>query len=802
MATQSAIKKVGVIGSGVMGSGIAAQIANAGVPVVLLDIKPAGGTDLAARAVEKMLKADPAPFMSKKAARLIQTGNMEDHLSLLSDCDWIIEVVLEDLRVKHATYEKIQSVRKTGSIVSSNTSTIPLHNLVEPFGDKLAPDFLITHFFNPPRYMRLLEMVVSDKTRADARDLVQAFCDVNLGKGVVYCHDTPGFIANRLGVFWLTASIRHAVDMKVSVELADAILSKPVGIPKTGVFGLIDLVGIDLMPHLAESLLSTLPVDDEYRKIFKDYDFIRGMIGAGYTGRKGKGGFYRLNVTAGKVKEAYDIHASGFSEDHYHKADKPKPASAELGKQGLKAVLTAGDEASAYAWAVLRDTLWYAVSLVPEIADDVAAVDEAMRLGYNWKKGPFEMIDDLGPAWFAEQLQKEGKTVPALLKNVGQGTFYKIENNKVHYFGTDGKYHQIIRPEGVLLLRDIKIGNKPIYKSPSAALWDIGDGVVCVEFTGKMNALDEQVFDVYQHAIKLIGDGSGQYKAMVIYNEASVFSAGANLGLAMFAMNIALWPQIEELISGGQRVYRALKYAPFPVVAAPSGMALGGGCEILLHVDHVQAHAETYCGLVEVGVGLIPGWGGCKEMILRYQERERKANKAAVKAVTGQEKIWFSPANTPMGAVRQAFETIGTAKVAKSAAEAKEIGYFRDSDGITMNRDRLLFDAKQKVLELAKDYKAPEMMKEIRLPGPSGKYALDMAVADMRKSGKATPYDVEVCNLLTTVLTGGEKADWTNPISEDDILKLEVREFLKLVRNEGTMARIEHMLETGKPLRN
>ncbi len=802
MTTQTKIQKVGVIGSGVMGSGIAAQIANAGIPVVLLDIKPADGTNLAAKAIEKMLKADPAPFMSARNAKLITPGNMEDDISLLADCDWIVEVVLEDLKVKHATYEKIQKVRKAGSIVSSNTSTIPLHNLVEPFGDALAKDFLITHFFNPPRYMRLLEIVVGDKTRKDALAAVQSFCDVQLGKGIVFCHDTPGFIANRLGVYWLTASIRYAVDQKIPVELADAILSKPVGIPKTGVFGLIDLVGIDLMPHLAQSLLSTLPQDDDYRRIFKDYDFIQGMIKAGYTGRKGKGGFYRLNVEAGKVKEAYDITVPGFSEGHYKKADKPKPASAELGKQGLKAVLTAGDPASDYAWAVLRDTLWYAASLVPEIADDVAGVDEAMRLGYNWKKGPFEMIDDLGPAWFAEQLKAQGMSVPPLLAKVGNGTFYKVEDAKTHYFGTDGKYHVLTRAEGVLLLRDIKLGAKPIFKTASAALWDIGDGVVCVEFTGKMNALDEQVFEVYQHAIKLIGDGKGAYKAMVIYNEGSAFSAGANLGLAMFAMNIALWPQIEELISGGQRSYRALKYAPFPVVAAPSGMALGGGCEILLHADHVQAHAETYCGLVEVGVGLIPAWGGCKEMILRYQARERAASKKAIKAVTGQEKIWFSPANTPMGAVRQAFETIGTAKVAKSAAEAKEIGYFKDTDAITMNRDRLLFDAKQKALELAQNYVAPEPVKEIRLPGPSGKYALDMAVADMRKNGKVTPYDVEVCSLLTTVLTGGEKADWTNPVSEDDILKLEVREFLKLVRNEGTMARIEHMLTTGKPLRN
>lgn len=799
------INKVAVIGSGVMGSGIAAQIANAGVPVVLLDIVPKDAKDrtaLAKGAIDKMLKADPAPLMVPRNAKLITPGNMEDDLSLLSDCDWIIEVVLEDLKIKHATYEKIQKHRKPGSVVSSNTSTIPLHLLTEPFGDALARDFMITHFFNPPRYMRLLELVTGPKTRADAAAEITRFCDINLGKGVVKCHDTPGFIANRLGVFWLQAAINEAFNTGISIEAADTVMAKPVGIPKTGVFGLIDLVGIDLMPHLAESLLSTLPQDDEYRRIYTDYPFIHGMIAAGYTGRKGKGGFYRLDPNgsgAKKAKQALKLDKDRFDENaSYAAADKPKLASADAGKAGLKAVVTTDDIGGQYAWNVLSQTLSYAASLVPEIADNIADVDEAMRLGYNWKYGPFEMIDALGPQWFAQKLADAGKPVPALLKQIGAGTFYKVDGGKLHYFGTDGKYHPVLRPEGVLLLRDLKLSSQPIYKTASAALWDIGDGVVCVEFTGKMNALDDQVFDVYHHAIKLIGDGSGQYKAMVIYNEGSLFSAGANLGLAIFAMNIALWPQIEELIAGGQRAYRALKFAPFPVVAAPSGMALGGGCEILLHADHVQAHAETYCGLVEVGVGLIPGWGGCKEMILRFQEREREQYDKA----TGGQKLWLTTKNTPMGAVRQAFEVIGTAKVAKSAADAKEIGYFRASDGITMNRDRLLFDAKQKAIALAKNYKAPEQVKDLRLPGASGKCALDMAVADLRKSGKASPYDVIVCDLLARVLSGGQKGDWTNPQSEDDILKLEIQEFMKLVRNPGTMARIEHMLETGKPLRN
>ncbi len=793
------IQKVAVIGSGVMGSGIAAQVANAGVPVVLLDIK-VEGKNLAAEAIERMLKTDPAPFMRKGNAKLITPGNMDDDLGLLKDCDWIIEVVLEDLKVKHATYEKLNKNRKKGSIISSNTSTIPLHNLVEGQSKDFEKDFLITHFFNPPRYMRLLELVTGKNTRPDAVETVREFCDVQLGKGVVRCHDTPGFIANRLGVFWITAGINAAIRQNLSIETADAVMSKPVGIPKTGIFGLVDLVGIDLMPKLSHSLLSTLPKDDEYRKIFIDHPFVHGMIAAGYTGRKGKGGFYRLDPQAKgkKEKQALKIDAAKFDESMYAGAGEPKLASMEAGRQGLRAVVTADDEGGRYAWSVLKQTLAYAAGLVPEIADTVDEVDEAMRLGYNWKKGPFEMIDALGPAWFAGKLKEEGANVPDFLKKVGDKTFYRVENGRRQYFGTDCKYHDIVRPEGVLLLGDIKLRAKPVLKNGSASLWDIGDGVLCFEHTSKMNTFDEQIFDLLEQAVELIGEGKGDYKALVVYNEGSHFSAGANLGMALFMINIALWPQVEEFIARGQRVFMALKFAPFPVVSAPSGMALGGGCEILLASDAVQAHAETYTGLVEVGVGLIPGWGGCKEMILRFRERERVQYYKA----TGGKKIWFSPDTTPMGAVRKAFETIGTATVAKSAHEAVEIGFLRERDGVTMNRDRLLFDAKQKALELAKNYAPPEKAADIRLPGPGGKMALDLAVSDLRKSGKATPYDVVVSDRLAAVLSGGGDGDWTEPLAEDDILELERAEFMKLLHEDGTLARIEFMLDNGKPLRN
>jgi len=798
------INKVAVIGAGLMGSGIAAQIANAGIPVVLLDIVPDGAEDrnvIANGAIAKMLKADPAPFMSKRNAKLIETGNLEDDLEKIADCDWIVEVVLEDLAIKHATYEKIQKHRKKGSIVSSNTSTMPLVKLIEGQPADFVKDFMITHFFNPVRYMRLLEIVTGDETRGDAVDTVRDFCDRQLGKGVVFTKDTPGFIVNRLLVFWMQTALNVAIEDDVPIEVADAVMGKPIGVPKTAVFGLIDLVGVDLMPYLANSMLSTLPDDDAYRKIYQDVPFVSQMIDAGYTGRKGKGGFYRLNPDAPKgtkEKQALRINPDKFDEGQYEKANKPRMGSIAAGKKGLRAVVETDDQGGHYAWKVLSRTLSYAASLVPQIADDINAVDEAMRLGTNWKRGPFEMIDELGPKWFADKLRAEGQYVPEFLDAVGDGTFYKVDGGELHYFGTDHKYHKVERGDGVLLLRDIKLSSEPVIKTASASVWNVGDGVLCVEFTGKMNALDEEVFSAYHQAIKLIGDGSGEYKAMVIYNEGSHFSAGANLGLAIFAMNIALWPQIESMVTGGQKVYKALKYAPFPVVSAPSGMALGGGCEILLHSDHVQAHAETYTGLVEVGVGLIPGWGGCKEMLTRHKDTERKRYDKA----TGGKKIWFSPKVTPMGAVRAAFETIAMAKVAKSAQEAKEFLYLKDSDSITMNRDRLLFDAKKKALELVDGYKAPEPEEAIRMAGPSGKLALDMAVQDLRTSGKATPYDVVVSEAVATVLSGGENGDWTEPVHEDEIYKLEHREFMKLLKLDGTIARIEHMLEKGKPLRN
>ena len=772
------IRKVGVIGAGVMGAGIAAHMANAGLPVVLLDVVPDGANArnvLSDTAVARLLKTNPAPFMHKRNARRIVTGNIEDDLNQLGECDWIIEAIIENLDAKRDLYARIETERKTDSIVSSNTSTIPLEKLAEGLPERFCKDFAITHFFNPPRYMRLLEIVAGPQTRPDILQSLRIFGDQTLGKSVVTCKDTPGFIANRIGILWMESAVRFAFEDGLTVEEADAIIGRPMGIPKTGVFGLMDLVGIDLQPHVAASMLATLPERDLYRDIHQPSPFIDHMIETGFTGRKGKGGFYRLNTESGKrVKESIDLETG-----EYHPSTPSQLESVAAGRQGLRALVNHPDKGGRYAWRVLSHTLSYAASLVPEIADTIQDVDEAMRAGYAWKWGPFELLDQLGPAWFSNRLQQDGMPVPELVTAVGEGNFYRNQDSTLESFGYSGRYNTISRAEGVLMLSDIKREGDRIAGNNAASAWDLGDQVLCLEFHTKMNSLDAEVFKVISEVITLIP--AKGFQALVIYNEGNNFSVGVNLGQALFAANLAGWSEIGKSVKQGQDIYQALKYAPFPVVGAPSGMALGGGCEVLLHCDAIQAHAETYLGLVEVGVGLVPAWGGCKEMLLRWMNNPKHPQ-------------------GPMAAVGKVFEAIGMAKVSRSAEEARDLLFLRPTDNISMNRNRLLADAKAMARRLAADY-SPPMHPEIRLPGPSGRAAMKMAVRDLCKAGKATSHDQVVTSQLAYVLSGGE-ADPTVPVNEADVLRLERNAIMALLKTPGTLARMEHMLESGKPLRN
>ncbi len=812
------IQKVAVIGAGVMGAGIAAHIANAGIPVYLLDIVPGQAqgqplpitcrgnplwlpgsenrNSIAEAAIAKMLKADPAPFMHKNNARLVTPGNIEDHLEWLADVDWVIEAVLENPAIKQSLYQKLDTICRPDTLISSNTSTLPLKLLTRDMPDSFKQRFMITHFFNPPRYMRLLELVSGAETRPELVAAVSRFADTHLGKDSVTCKDTPGFIGNRIGIYWLQCGLLEAIKLGLTVEQADAVMSAPFGIPKTGVFGLLDLVGLDLIPHILGGMKLALPKEDAFHQVNHLPELVQTMIADGYTGRKGKGGFYRLNESSGKrVKESINLQSGD-----YQPSEKFALPVMPKTQDELRAFLSSDEAICRYAWMVLSNTLAYSASLIPEIADDIVAVDTAMRLGYNWKFGPFELLDRIGVDWFVDRLITENRDVPPLLAMVGAGlvpalsasavsgqpqgiaptnrSLYKVDSGKRLHADLSGNYHVVHRQGGILLLADIKLQASAVLENPSASLWDIGDGVACLEFHSKMNTLDMDSLAMVRQSVEKV---KSDFSVLVIHNDADNFSAGANLTLLVKAIHEQDWPAVEQLIKQGQQTYQALKYAPFPVVAAPSGLALGGGCEILLHCDAIQAHAELYVGLVEVGVGLVPGWGGCKEYLRRWLEFARRPG-------------------GPMPAIAQAFETIGMAKVSKSAAEAKELLFLSTTDGITMNKNRLLADAKAKALKLAQDYTPPKPS-IYQLPGASAKAAMDIAINNFKQAGKITDYDVEISQQLADVLSGG-LCDITEPLSEDDLLNLELNAFLHLVQQPGTLARLEHLFKTGKPLRN
>ncbi len=769
------IKKVAVLGSGVMGSGIAAHIATSGTPVVLLDIVPAGAENrnmLTEGAVKKQLDNKPSGFAHPKVAKNITCGNLEDNLDLLADCDWIIEAVLERLDVKQGVYRKVDSVRKPGSVVSSNTSTIPLKSLTDGFPDAFKQSFMITHFFNPPRFMRLLEVLGSEHTSKEAMGAVEQFADVKLGKTIVHCKDTAGFIANRIGVYWMMLGLLDAIRLGISPQQADAVMGKPAGMPSTGIFGLFDLIGIDLMPLIAKEMLHSLPENDPFRALYNEPELVKKMIADGYTGRKGKGGFYRMNKQGEKkIKEVIDLKTGEYSPV----AKKVELASVEAAKAGLGALVTHPDIGGQYAASVLLGTLHYAASLIPEISDDIAAVDNAMKLGYSWKYGPFEMIDKIGIDNFVKALKAQGRTIPPILASGKK--LYSDDSGQRSAVSLSGDYKAIIPPAGSLMLGDLKLGKKPVIKNASASLWDMGDGIACLELTSKMNSVDPDILALIEQTVGLV---KKDFRGLVIGNDADNFSVGANLGFMLMAANIAAWKQIEDVIKAGQHAMMALKYSPFPVVSSLAGMALGGGCEIVLHSNAVQAHVESYPGLVEVGVGLIPAWGGCKEMLLRHVDTNNPAN--------------------AMPTISKVFETIATAKTAGSALEAKDMRIMRDGDAVSMNRRRVLADAKAKCIAMAENYEIPTPA-TFRLPGASAKTALFMAIDGFVASGKATPHDVVVSKILAHVLSGGD-TDMQDELSEQQILDLELAGFMELVKTKGTIARIEHMLATGKPLRN
>ena len=768
------IEKVAVIGAGVMGASIAAHVANAGIPVDLLDVVPKQGSNrnsIAEGAIGKLLKIEPKAFMHPTNVGLLTTGNMEDDLGRLAHVDWVIEAVVENQAIKQAVYQQLAIICRPDTLISSNTSTLPLRLLTCNQADSFKRRFMITHFFNPPRYMRLLELVAPSELDAGLLDTIITFADVKLGKGCVLCNDTPGFIANRIGTFWIQTALLDAIALNLTVEQCDAAMGL-FGIPKTGVFGLLDLVGLDLMPHILESFKQILPPNDYLSTIATVPPLLQSMIAKGYTGRKSQGGFYRLKSDTGHaVKESIDLQSGT-----YHVSEKFQIKDVSHQPNDLSRFLTGDDPLNRYTWQVFSRTLNYTAGLIPEITADLTAVDMAMRLGYNWRYGPFELLDRLGVDWFVEQLTREQRQIPELLAT--RHDLYRVDKAALQFRDKSDHYHPLQPQEGVLLLNDIKRQGTALLENASASLWDIGDDIVCLEFHSKMNTLDPDTLELIQQSLDII---KKDYKGLVIYNEGEHFSTGANLTLLVPAILQKDWETITFIIKLGQKTYQALKYAPFPVVGAPSGLALGGGCEILLHCDAIQAHAELYAGLVEVGVGLIPGWGGCKELLRRWYAFPKRPG-------------------GPMPFIAKTFEIIGFAKLTQSAQDARELLFLSENDGITMNKNRLLADAKARVLVLAADYKPPEPT-DYFLPGASAQTALEMVTRQLVAVGKVSAYDLEVSRQLAYVLSGGD-TDISRPLAEQDMLDLELEAILTLVKQPSTLARLEYMLKTGKPLRN
>ena len=763
-----------VIGSGLMGSAIAAHLANAGCKVNLLDIadkKHENKNHLADLALNKLTKIKPSPLTLKSNLKLIKIGNIDENLDVINESEWVIEVIIENLEIKKNLYKKIDEIMQDDLIVSSNTSTIPIKLLSEGLSNKFKKNFLITHFFNPPRYLKLLEIVKSDDTDNGIVKKINDFCDINLGKTVIETKDTPGFIGNRIGIFWIERAAVEAIKSGLTVEEADSTIMNTFKVPMTGVFGLIDVVGLDLIPPVVKSLLLNIPKSDYYHSVHKTPEIFQFMLENKMIGRKGDGGFYKLiNINNKKIKHSLDL-----STREYQICSKPK-----IINKNLKKFLDKDDKFSKYAWNVLSEVLYYVLTIAEEISLNINSIDEAMKNGFGWQLGPFEIIDKIGVSFLIEKLKDSKKTIPSILNDIGENKFYQLESNQIKYFDfVSKKYATLNRLKGVLLLTDIKKTNKPLKKISTASLWDIGDQITVFEIHSKSNTLDMATMEFLNQCIDIV---TSSFKAMIIYNEGEFFSAGANLGEALFLGNIGLDKEVEKnILLKGQEVYSKLKYSKFPVIAAPFNLALGGGCEIILHSNYVQAHIESYIGLTEAALGILPAWGGCKELLSRFS-----SNKKIPKG--------------PMPAIIKTFELIGMAKVSTSAHEAKKIGLLKETDGITMNRNRLLFDAKMKAIEMSKNYKIPE--KNIYcLPGRTALSAIKLSLENMKSNGAISQYDKFIGEKIAYVLSGGD-TDITKELLEENILKLEKDAIYNLMKENLTIERLEHILETGKYLRN
>ncbi len=823
------INKVAILGAGTMGARIAAHFANAGVPSYLLDIVPAdvpSGANSAARnkiaaaGLDAAKKSKPAAFMDSSLARLVTVGNFEDDLKKLAEVDWIIEAVVENLDLKRALLRKVEAIRKPGTIITTNTSGLPVGKIAEGFSDDFRRSWFGTHFFNPPRYMRLLELIPTPESDPALIDLISRFCDVRLGKGVVLAKDTPNFIANRIGTFSVLNVMRLMQEMDLSIEDVDALTGQAVGWPKSATFRTIDLVGLDILGHVVGNM--TANVHDE-RSELRLPDFFTQMLNRKLLGDKTKGGFYKKNVArapspAEAAKEEPGKQDERLALDwktlEYRPRQKPKFAALDMAKNiddtgarlrmllGLEGAPQKPDKAQTFLWSSLSDLWTYSANRVPEISDSIVEIDRAMRLGFNWELGPFELWDAAGVEPTVARMKKEGKPVAANVEKLlaaGKKSWYaddpKSTSGRAYFDLIIGSLQPVEVPTGVWSVTVAKKSNGVVKKNSGASLVDLGDGVACLEFHSKMNSLGADIVGLILQTLKPGGPGDN-FDAFVITNDATNFSVGANLMLLLMSVQEEEWDDVDLAIRQFQGMTQAIKFSPKPVVSAPFGLCLGGGTEISLHAAARQPHAELYTGLVEVGVGLLPGGGGCKEMLLRAIDGATAARggKVSPEALAGSIEM--------LEAMKRAFETIATAKVATSAHEARALGFLSDNDRITMNRERVLSDAKSRALELVRaGYEPPIPRTDIPAPGENLFATLKMGVHMMRQADYVTEYEVKLGSKIAEVLCGGNITPGT-PVSEQYILDLEREGFKSLCGEKKTQERIQYTLKTGKTLRN
>jgi 3-hydroxyacyl-CoA dehydrogenase len=805
------IEKAAVLGAGTMGSRIAAHLANAGLPCILLDIvppdlkpgAPPGDRNKIVRAgLDSAKKSKPAAFFTPALVERVSIGNFEDDLARCAEADWIIEVVAENLEIKRNLLSRVAQFRKPGAIVTTNTSGLPVHLIAESMSEEFQQHWAGTHFFNPPRYMKLVEVIPGPKTSSDVIETLHEFCDRRLGKGVVIAKDTPNFIANRIGTYSMLNAIRLMTTLGMAVEEVDACTGPAVGWPKSATFRTADLVGLDVLIHVIKNIYETAP-NDESHEMYKVPALIEEMARRGWLGDKTGQGFYKKVKGEGEGEK--EILTLDVNTMEYRPRQKARFASLEMGKaiedtrERLRALVNPilegqkGDKAQQFIWGGLSEMCLYAARRVPEISDSVVDVDHALQWGFAWEMGPFEMMDAIGVKAFAAQIRKEGRAIPPAIEKVlasGRTEFYESEKGKTTVFDvTTSTAKSLETPAGIIILKSEKEAGREIERNSGASLIDLGDGVVCCEFHAKMNAIGADLISMLHKGLKRL---DADFDAMVIANQAVNFSVGANIMLMLVAAQEQEWDDLHMAVKQFQNVNLGLKYAPKPVVAAPQGMALGGGCEIALHAAKIQAAAEAYIGLVEVGVGLIPGGGGTKEMLIRANEH----------AAGGEDLDLFH-------AMKPVFETIATAKVGTSAEDSRALGFLRREDGVSMNRDRLVGDAKEAALAMvrggykpvAASWQEGAQTTQIKVLGEQFLAGAKLVIHMMQRGGYISDYDAHVGRKLANILAGGALTS-SQLVSEQYVLDLEREAFVSLCGEKKTQERMAFTLKTGKPLRN